>query len=260
MLRRAWSRTLALFFRNAPSLVLPNLQASLALGLMVAAYYAALFFRAPSQVFVLLKSAAALLCWMGFSWLAFAARQAFEDPQFKPGLGSLRRHLALRGRERALSFLAAAAAAFWAGFALSFYRAAAQGTWIAAAVLAAGVLAAFIGLSALALNFGLSSRIQAQAVPEWKASFLMAAAFAPQCLGALAALAFLSGGTAMLAGNGSFLARLLWAPALAAPVFSAALAAAFLVALSDEFLAKSHGIEPPAFEPFEFRELFRPWR
>jgi len=260
MLRRAWGRSLALLFRRGGALIVPNLQASLGSALIVGAYLLALGLKAPGPVFALLKLAGAYAAWMLFSWLAYAARKAFEKPQFRPGLPEMGGWIRLRGRERSASFAAAMLIAFWIGLALGFYRAAAPSALWAALAFGALALALSAFLGALMLDFALASRPEAAAWPEWKASLLMALAFAPQCLAALAELTLLSGAAAFLCGAGHWWGRLLWAPALALPVFGASLAAAFLVALSDEFLARSHQREAPAYEPFHFRELIRPWR
>jgi hypothetical protein len=260
MLFRAWGRSLALLFRNGPALIFPNLQASLGMGLVLLAYLLALGLKAPEPVFVLFKIVSTLWAWLLFSWLAYAARRAFEDPRFRPGLAEISAWGRSRGRERVLSCVAALAAGFWIGFVLAFYRALAAGGPGEAAVIAIGAVLALLGTATLVLNIGLASRLESKALAEWKAAFLMTLAFAPQSLGALFSLLVMSGAMAFLAGAGHWWGRLLLAPALALPVFGAALSAAFLVALSDEFLARSHGAEPPAYEPFHFKELLRPWR
>jgi hypothetical protein len=260
MLRRALGRSLALLMRRSDLLILPNLQASLAMGIPAAGFFAAVALKAPEGAFVALKIFAALAVWMGLSWMAYNSRRALEDAQFRGGLAELRAWLSRRGRERLASFLLVLALAFWLGLALAFYRAASAEFWLATVALALASLAAYVAATTVLLNLALASRQEALALAEWKASLFMALAFAPQCLGALALLVLMSGAGVFVAGTQHWWGRLLWAPALGLPIFSAAFGAAFLVALSDEFLARSHGAEPPAYEPFTFGELMRPWK
>jgi hypothetical protein len=260
MLSRAWGRALALLFRRAAALVLPNLQASLAMGLVALAWAASVALQTGNSGRLALKIFSAWTAWMAFSWLCRSARAALEEPNFRPGPRELKGWLISRLAERSLSLVAALAGLAWIILALGFYRDAAGDTAPALAALLIIAAMALAALAALALNFALSSRRQPALGAEWKASFLMALAFAPQTLGALAGLFLLSGAGVFLTGTERWWGRLLWAPALALPVFGAALAAAFLVALSDEFLARSRGAEPPAYEPFKFKELMHPWR
>jgi hypothetical protein len=259
MLRGAWGRSFALLMRRPGALVIPNLQATLAAGLLALAFAALSALGSPAWALVLFEIFCGLAAWMLASWMAYAARQSFEAPRFKPGLSELKAWLAFRLRERLLSFGLALAALFWMGLALAFYRSAIERFWLAAAALALCLLFSFAGSSALALDFGLSSRREANFRAEWKAALLMGLAFAPQCFAGLAGCFLALGGGALMAGP-AWMARLFWSPLLALPVFSAALIAAFWVALSDEFLAGSLGHEPPAYEPFHIKELLRPWR
>lgn len=260
MLSRAWGRSLALLARRGQPLLMANLEASLGAGLLVAAWVLAVGARLGSAALMGLKAASALAAWALFSWLAFCARRTFEDAHFRPGLAEIRRWARLRGAERALSFLAALLAAFWIGLAFSFYRSLSGGLWIGTAAFALCLLLGLAAASALALNFGLSSRLKVEPWAEWKAALLMAFAFAPQCLGALLSLLLASGAAAFISGAEHWWGRLLWAPSLTLPLFGAALLAAFLVALADEFLAASHGEAPPAYERITMMELIKPWR
>ena len=260
MLRRAWGRSVALLMRRPGALVIPNLQATLLAGLLALAFAAASALGSPAWALALLKIFCGLAAWMLASWMAYCARQAFEAPRFRPGFREAGAWLAFRWRERLLSFALVLAALFWMGLALAFYRSALERFWLAAAALALCLLFSFAGSATLALDFGLSGRREANFKAEWKAALLMGLAFAPQCLAALGACFFAFGGGALLAGGSGWLARIFWSPLLALPIFSAALTAAFWAALSDEFLARSHGQLPPAFEPFHIKELLRPWR
>jgi hypothetical protein len=250
----------ALLFRRSAALILPNLMATLAMGIPGALFLAALALRAAEPIYLGLKLFSFYCVWMLLSWLAYCARRAFEDAQYRHSLAEIGKWLQMRGRERSLSFLLLLALSFWMGLALGFYQASAGQFWLASAALAVIGLLAYLMISATVLDLGLASRKEPHGLAEWKASFLMALAFAPQCLAALGILLLLSGAGAFLAGPQHWWGRLLWVPAFLLPIFSAAFAAAFVVALSDEFLARSHGVGPPAFEPFEFKELMRPWR
>jgi hypothetical protein len=260
MLRRAWGRSVALLMRHSGALILPNLQASLGMGFSVAAFLAAVALKAPMWVFVALKGFAACSAWMSCSWLSYNARMAFEDPHHHAGLAQMGTWFAARGKERLLSFLGLVLGAFWIGLALGFYGAASASWWVATLGLVIVALAAYVLASTVMMNLALASRGEAHPLAEWKGALLMALAFAPQCLGAMLVLLLLSGAGAFLAGPAHWWGRLMWVPALALPVFGAGLAAAFWVSLSDEFLARSHGVDPPAYEPFKFRELMRPWK
>ena len=259
MFFRAWGRTVALLFRRPEALLLPNLTASLALGALILVFAAAAALEAPQAVLSALKLCAALWFWMLLSWLAFSARQSWEGTPGGFGPRALAAWLRRRAAERSLSFALLLAGAFWTGLAINFYRAASLSYALAAgALLVSALVAALLGMAVM-LNLALASRPSPEPKAEWRASLLMVLAFPAPSMAALASVLFLSGGLAFLAGPAHWWGRLLWVPTLCLPVFGAAFAAAFLVALSDEFLARSHGQEPPAYEPFRFKELIRPW-
>ncbi len=247
MLLGAFKRALRLAAVRPLELARANLAATACAGLLAAAWALLAALQAGGLARNALRLFSLYAAWTLFNALAWQARRLLEadsagaEPGLKAGLaGFLRRRLA----ERSLSFLALAAAAFWIGLALSFYR----GAGLKLPLALAGIVALLTACTALC-GVGLASRDPGPGMAlrcspaEWKAALFMALAFFPRCLAVLASFFLLCGGGAVLLNFEGMASRLLWAPALLLPVFSAACMAALCVALSDEFLERALGAE-----------------
>jgi hypothetical protein len=265
MVLRAWFRALGLLMDAPGDVLKPNLIFSLLVLAGLPVWLLAVALQAPQALLALLKVLSALWVWMAFSWLCFAQREGLESRAAAAGLkGMLVQWWKARAAERALSFLALALLWAWLWLAQAFYGdAAGPGSQSGALAAVGKASVAVLGLLLVLVqmpHFGVSARKKMNWKGEWKAAWLMGLGFIHHCVLALLSVLLMSGALAFVVGMGRLAGRLLWVPALFLPLFGAALIAAFLVCLSDEFLARSLGLPAPGRPSVRLGEWLRPWK
>ncbi len=257
MFFRAWRRVLNLAFSRPGGLIGPNLAFSVLVLALSPLWAAAYVLGWPPAVLGALRLFSAGWIWLATSLLCYGVRDALEG-RATPLKAMAAAWWRARVIERSLSFFGLALAAAWIAAGLYFYGGWKDSPpWARAGTLVVALAGLVLAL-ATALDLGLSSRTRVHWKGEWKAALLMPFAFWPSCLAGALSVVLLSGSLVVVAGGNGWAGRLLGAPVFLLPVAGAAVLAAFLDALSDEFLARSMGVpEPDA--GMSLKEWLRPW-